>query len=85
MYGVKMRVYARVSLTLLYSVLCIALFAEESAQETPRPMRVGIRHIESGGIGYNQGYTTLERFFFTDPPLCRCVGSLSRSSRPPLQ
>ena len=26
-------------------------------------MRVTARHIESNGIGYNQGYTTLEGFF----------------------
>ncbi len=30
---------------------------------SPRPMRVTARHIESNGIGYNQGYTTLEGFF----------------------
>ncbi len=31
--------------------------------ETPRPMRITARHIEPGGVGYNQGYTTLEGFF----------------------
>lgn len=30
--------------------------------------RVGIRHIESNGIGYNDGYTTLEGFFTYDIP-----------------
>ncbi len=30
---------------------------------TPHPYRVEMRHIESKGIGYNQGYTTIEGFF----------------------
>jgi hypothetical protein len=29
--------------------------------------RTTIRHIESGGIGYEDGYTTLEAFFASDP------------------
>ncbi len=29
--------------------------------------RASIRHIESGGIGYDNGYTTLEAFFSSDP------------------
>ncbi len=28
-----------------------------------RPERISVRHIESKGIGYNQGYSTLEGFF----------------------
>ena len=36
---------------------------EEMCGESKRPMRVTARHIESNGIGYNQGYTTLEGFF----------------------
>ena len=36
---------------------------EDVCGETKRPMRVTARHIESNGIGYNQGYTTLEGFF----------------------
>lgn len=30
---------------------------------SPHPMRLSARHIEAKGIGYNQGYTTLELFF----------------------
>ena len=30
---------------------------------TPHPMRVTMRHIEGNGVGYNQGYSTLEGFF----------------------
>lgn len=29
----------------------------------PYPARVTVRHIEPNGIGYKQGYTTLEGFF----------------------
>jgi hypothetical protein len=29
----------------------------------PRPMRATVRHIEANGVGYDQGYTTLEGFF----------------------
>jgi len=29
----------------------------------PKPFRVTMKHIEGGGIGYNQGYSTLEGFF----------------------
>ncbi len=32
-----------------------------------QPNRVSMRHIERGGIGYKQGYTTLEGFFAPDP------------------
>jgi len=32
-----------------------------------RPSRISVRHIERGGIGYNQGYTTLEGFFAPTP------------------
>lgn len=31
------------------------------------PYRISIRHIEKGGIGYEDGYTTLETFFASDP------------------
>jgi len=33
--------------------------------EAPRPYYVTLRHIEGHGVGYNQGYTTLEGFFRT--------------------
>ncbi len=31
--------------------------------QADRPHRITVRHIEPQGIGYNQGYTTLEGFF----------------------
>jgi hypothetical protein len=36
---------------------------EQSCGCGPRPMRVTARHIEANGVGYDQGYTTLEGFF----------------------
>ena len=41
---------------------------EKICNEGPRPMRVTARHIEPNGIGYNQGYTTLEGFFSSSKP-----------------
>ncbi|MBS0648768.1 MAG: inverse autotransporter beta domain-containing protein [Verrucomicrobia bacterium] len=31
--------------------------------QSPRPERIEVRHIEANGVGYNQGYSTLEGFF----------------------
>lgn len=42
-------------------LLHASLFSEEST--TVNTDRFTLRHIESKGIGYNQGYTTLEAFF----------------------
>lgn len=39
-----------------------SLFGDERKEDL-HPMHVTMRHIEAGGIGYNQGYTTLEGFF----------------------
>ena len=39
----------------------------EPCQDGKRHYRVSARHIEAGGIGYSQGYTTLEGFFAPDP------------------
>ncbi len=36
---------------------------QSCGESSIRPMRVSVRHIEANGIGYNQGYTTLEVFF----------------------
>ncbi len=47
----------------------IAAFAKTTPDfyESPQQYRAAVRHIESGGIGYNQGYTTLEAFIAPDP------------------
>ncbi len=48
----------------------IATFSDETArtcQDGKKHYRVSVRHIEGGGIGYSQGYTTLEGFFAPDP------------------
>lgn len=54
------------------AILPLSLFAEghKEGQDCPdgkRHYRMATRHIESGGIGYEDGYTTLEAFFSSDP------------------
>ncbi|MBS0616054.1 MAG: inverse autotransporter beta domain-containing protein [Verrucomicrobia bacterium] len=54
---------------ILYSLLALSsIMADDSEQcgLTVMPDRLTARHIESKGIGYNQGYTTFEGFF-TNP------------------
>ncbi len=41
--------------------------ANENCPNGKKHYRTTIRHIESGGIGYEDGYTTLAAFFATDP------------------
>jgi hypothetical protein len=36
--------------------------------KSPRPYYITLKHIEGNGVGYNQGYTTLEGFFRTPNP-----------------
>ncbi len=53
-------------------------YANAAEQETQcglgvRPMHLTLRHIEGRGIGYKDGYTTLEGFFAPDP---ETVGAL---------
>lgn len=66
-----MRQKTLLSSLLLSSILSVSLLADDwDAQDpcglccemTPRPMRLSARHIEGKGVGYNQGYTTLEAF-----------------------
>lgn len=42
---------------------------DDSCGEAPHPSRITARHIEAKGIGYNQGYTTLEGYFTSFKPL----------------
>jgi len=53
-------------------VLCCAAMTawadpKEDCPEGERHVRAAVRHIESGGIGYQDGYTTGEIFFSVDP------------------
>lgn len=41
--------------------------AEEECPNVNQTYRAALRHIESGGIGYKDGYTTLEMFLSSDP------------------
>lgn len=40
---------------------------EETCPDRKQPYRATLRHIESGGIGYESGYTTLDVFLASDP------------------
>lgn len=50
------------------SLVCVTVcsIAEETCLNPARYYRGAIRHIEKGGIGYDQGYTTLEFFLAPD-------------------
>ena len=58
----------------LPSILCVLLCGATLAHAGGKPsccneiehMRIDARHIEAEGIGYNQGYTTLETFLAPD-------------------
>lgn len=54
------------------TVLSLNIFANSNEEKETCPKgkkqyRTTLRHIESGGIGYNDGYTTLEVFAASDP------------------
>lgn len=58
--------------TLFAAILSLSCFAthpetNEECQDGKRPYRATVRHIEGGGIGYEDGYTTLETFFASSP------------------
>ncbi len=58
---------------LFFSLACFTATAafgavkEKPCLDGPKVHRATIRHIESGGIGYDDGYTTLETFLAADP------------------
>jgi len=53
----------------IFSLACFADSPEanEYYPDSKRTYRATLRHIESGGIGYDNGYTTLEAFLSSDP------------------
>ncbi len=53
--------------TVALSGLATAQAEEETCANGKKHYRTTIRHIESGGIGYEEGYTTLEAFLASDP------------------
>lgn len=61
--------YSFFSKALIGSLVCftVSSFAEEPCSNGTQHFRTTIRHIESSGIGYNQGYTTLQFFLAPDP------------------
>ncbi len=58
-------------LRFIFCVAALSCFAEtrfeRNCPEGKQHYRATIRHIESGGIGYEDGYTTLEAFLSADP------------------
>lgn len=62
--------------SLAFLLICsttVAIFSNEIEQtslkdcpDSKKQYRASIRHIEAGGIGYSEGYTTLEGFFTSD-------------------
>lgn len=50
---------------------CLLSLCAEANQNFPKTQRIILRHIESGGVGYNNGYTTLGAFLSADPNLWR--------------
>lgn len=60
--------------TWAYSTCFITGIASSLYCDLPQPSRATVRHIESKGIGYNQGYTSLDLFLSpSDPFNCRWV------------
>jgi hypothetical protein len=43
------------------------LFPCQFGSREQQHSRLGLRHIQAGGIGYGKGYTTLETFFSPSP------------------
>ena len=48
-------------------VFCAVALSGFACPDGKQHYRAAVRHIESGGIGYEDGYTTLEAFFASDP------------------
>ncbi|MBS0627554.1 MAG: hypothetical protein JSS09_05015 [Verrucomicrobia bacterium] len=46
---------------LYFSTFCLQGFSQN--EDLPPPLQVTLKHIEGKGIGYNEGYSTLEGFF----------------------
>lgn len=70
----------KTALLTAFTTLCLthASWADQAAtdemcQTEVKPYRVGARHIESKGVGYGQGYTTVEGFFSTPKSLDSCL------------
>jgi len=62
------------SISLLGSLLCFTATAfaldsssTDSCTSSTKHYRASIKHIEGGGVGYNQGYTTFQTFLALDP------------------
>ena len=64
--------------SVIFAILFSHINGIETSQDvgcgdSPRPMRISARHIETKGVGYNTGYTTLETFLAPPPTLWRAT------------
>lgn len=59
--------FAIFATALSLSGFAVAHEQEENCPDGKKHYRAAIRHIESGGIGYDNGYTTFEAFLASDP------------------
>jgi hypothetical protein len=65
----KSTLFSLLSACLPLTLLCQENNVAESLGSLPQ--RIEIRHIESNGVGYNQGYSTIKGFFILAPLLPR--------------
>ena len=65
----KICMFRYVFFATVFSLSCFADSPEtnENCPDGKKHCRAAIRHIESGGIGYDNGYTTFEAFLSSDP------------------
>jgi hypothetical protein len=55
---------------LVLSSLSLLSFAEDlQCEKAPKSMRASVRHIEGKGVGYNQGYTSIDLFLAQNNPI----------------
>ncbi len=67
MVFLKVAMFRFICCAVVLSGFAIAHAQGETCANGKQHYRTAIRHIESGGIGYEDGYTTLEAFFASDP------------------
>ncbi len=67
----KIKIFQFVFLIVVFFLNCLAddlqIYASEICPGKYQHCRGSVRHIDGGGIGYNQGYTTLDGFFASEP------------------
>ena len=62
-----------ISFASLISIQDRPAYSTECWSSEKQHYRMGLRHIEAGGIGYDKGYTTLEGFFAPNPNISKVM------------